>query len=39
MRLEQLNYLIAIDRYHSMNKAAGNIFVSQQTISNAIMQL
>lgn len=39
MRLEQLNYLIAIAQYHSMNKAADNIFVSQQTISNAIMQL
>lgn len=39
MRLEQLNYLIAIDRYHSMNKAAESIFISQQSISKAIMQL
>lgn len=39
MRLDQLNYLLAIDRYHSMNKASDNIFVSQQSISNAIIQL
>ena len=39
MRLEQLNYLIAIEEYHSMNKASEKIYVSQQSISNAILEL
>lgn len=39
MRLEQLNYLMAVGMYRSMNKAAENIFVSQQSISDAIMEL
>lgn len=39
MRLEQLNCLLAIDHYHSMNKAAEHIFVSQQSISVAVAQL
>lgn len=39
VRLEQLDYLLAIERYHSMNKASDAIFVSQQSISAAIRQL
>lgn len=39
MQLNQLNHLTDIDRYHSMNKAAENTFVSQQSISAAILQL
>lgn len=39
MRLEQFDYLIAIDRYNSMNKASENIFVSQQSISAAVLEL
>lgn len=39
MRLEQFDYLIAVDEYHSMNKASENIFVSQQSISAAIFEL
>jgi len=39
MRFEQLDYLIAIHQYRSMNKAAEAIFVSQQGISKAIREL
>lgn len=39
MRLEQFDYLDAIDKYNSMNKASENIFVSQQSISAAILEL
>lgn len=39
MRLEQLNYLIAVDQYHSMNKASQKIFVAQQSISTALAEL
>ena len=39
MRLEQLEYLLAIDRYKSISKAAEYIHVSHQAISVAIKQL
>ena len=39
MRLEQLDYLLAIQKYHSMNTAGEKVFVSQQAISIAIQQL
>lgn len=39
MRFEQLSYLMAVDEYHSMNKASEEIFVSQQSISSAIKDL
>lgn len=39
MRLEQLEYLLAIDRYKSISKAAEYIHVSHQAISVAIRQL
>lgn len=39
MHLEWLDCLIAIDQYHSMNKAAEHIFISQQSISSNILQL
>lgn len=39
MRLEQLDYLLAIQKYHSMNTAGEKVFVSQQAISTAIQQL
>jgi len=39
MRIEQLQYLIAINQYHSMNKASQNLFVTQQSISSAIQDL
>lgn len=39
MRLEQFDYLIALDTYHSMNEASKHIFVSQQSISSAILEL
>lgn len=39
MRLEQLEYLLAIDRYKSMSRAAEHIHVSHQAISVAIRQL
>jgi len=39
MRIEQLNYLIAIDTYHSMSKSSEKVFVTQQSISSAIKEL
>ena len=39
MRLEQLEYLIAIHKTHSINLASGNLHVSQQNISKAIQNL
>ncbi len=39
MRLEQLEYLLSIQKYGSMNMAAQNIHVSQQAISHAIRAL
>ena len=39
MRIEQLEYLAAIHKYHSMNLAGEKIHVSQQAISVAIRQL
>ena len=39
MRIEQLEYLIAIYKYRSMNLAGEQIHVSQQAISAAIAQL
>lgn len=39
MTLEQLSYLVAVERYHSMNTAAKALHVSQQNISHAIKKL
>lgn len=39
MRLEQLEYLVGIHQYGSMNLAAQNLHVSQQAISHAIRTL
>jgi len=36
MRIEQLQYLIAIHEYHSIRKAAERLFISQPAISKAI---
>lgn len=39
MRIEQLQYLIAIKQYSSMSKASQNLFIAQQSISSAIQEL
>ena len=39
MRIEQLEYLIAISKYNSMKAASEMMFVSHQAISDAIRQL
>ena len=39
MLFEQLNYAIEIERQGSISKAAKYLFVSQPTVSNAIMKL
>lgn len=39
MRLEQLRYLLAIDKNHSINVASQELYISQQSISKAIQQL
>ena len=39
MRLEQLEYLVAVANDHSMHTASHNLHVSQQNISKAIRQL
>lgn len=39
MRLEQLEYLLEIQKTHSINNAAKNLHVSQQNISQSIKQL
>ncbi|MBQ2776771.1 MAG: LysR family transcriptional regulator [Peptococcaceae bacterium] len=39
MRIEQLEYLAAIHKYHSMSLAGKKIHISQQAISTAIKQL
>jgi len=39
MRLEQLEYLLAIQKYHSMTAAAEGLHVAQQSISTAIRAL
>lgn len=39
MRLEQLQYLLEIQKHHSMNIAANNIHVSQQAISISLKKL
>ncbi|WP_074434781.1 LysR family transcriptional regulator [Beduini massiliensis] len=36
MKLEVFEYLIAIEKYGSLNKAANNLFVSQPNLSNVI---
>lgn len=39
MRLEQLLYLVELDRYRSMNAAAKELHVTQQNLSSAIKRL
>lgn len=39
MRLDQLNYVMQVDRYKSINETAKHLFVSQSTISTAITSL
>ncbi len=39
MNLEQLTYLVEVDKYKSITKAANNLFVSQSTISMSIAHL
>lgn len=39
MRFEQLEYIDAVAKYHSMNKAAEHLHVSQQNISKEIKKL
>lgn len=39
MRIEQLEYLIAIEKYHSMRKASEALIVSEQAISQALKEL
>ena len=39
MQLDYLKYLIAINEYGSMNKAAEHLFMSQQNISKAVKRL
>ncbi|MDO5520772.1 MAG: LysR family transcriptional regulator [bacterium] len=39
MTLQQLRYAIAIADNHSMNKAAGELFISQPSLSGAIKEL
>lgn len=39
MRMEQLKYVLEIDRCHSMNKASKNLYISQQNLSYAIKTL
>lgn len=39
MRIEQLRYLIEVEKTHSMNVAAANLYVTQPTISEALKKL
>ncbi len=39
MKLEQLRYLVALDKCHSMNQASRQLYISQQAISAAIKAL
>ena len=39
MRLEQLSYLLDIQKHHSMNIAGNTIHISQQAISIALRKL
>lgn len=39
MRLEQLEYLLAVKRTRSMNQAGSNFHISQQAISHALKEL
>lgn len=39
MTLQQMNYILEIDRCGSMNKAAQTLFVSQSALSSAIMEV
>ena len=39
MTLQQLKYAVEIARYGSITKAAGHLFISQPSLSNAIMEL
>ena len=39
MTLQQMNYILEIDRCGSMNKAAQSLFVSQSALSSAILEV
>lgn len=39
MTLNQLNYVIAIAEYGSMNKAAEHLYVAQPSLSGAVKSL
>lgn len=39
MTFQQLNYIVEIAKYSSINKAAQSLFVSQSSVSNAIKEL
>ena len=39
MTLQQMNYILEIDRSGSMNKAAQSLFVSQSALSSAILEV
>ena len=39
MTLQQMNYIMEIDRCGSMNKAAQSLFVSQSALSSAILEV
>ena len=39
MTLQQMQYILEIDRCGSMNKAAQNLFVSQSALSSAVHEI
>lgn len=39
MKLEQLKYILALEEYGSISKAAANLFVSQPNLSKSIVKL
>ena len=39
MTLQQMHYILEIDRCGSMNKAAQALFVSQSALSSSIMEV
>ncbi len=39
MTLQQLKYILSIEKNGSLSKAASELFVSQSTLSNAIKEL
>lgn len=39
MNLEQLKYVLEVDRTHSLNKAANNLFITQPALRESLNKL